>query len=162
MHVGASGRRTSEGVVADFGRRGYLVTGPDEELPMGEYEVEFAFRPYPLLTWAGPLRRVVVEVVAGSECLVQKRINPMATTQTLEFSISAACYERRGVVEFRILRGRFIGFVLTSVTVRRRSAPAIRAPEAVDVLERLGLPHEGVSGSAGARRPPGVIATERV
>jgi hypothetical protein len=119
MTVGLAGARSDSGVAAPPGRRGYLVTGPNEEFPPGDYEVTFSFALQGPLVMAGMLRRVVAEVVAGSECLVQERINPLARRVTLAFTVSRDCADRRGVVEFRILRGRMIQFALTSVRVRQ-------------------------------------------
>ena len=119
MTVGDAGVRSASGVAAPSGRRGYLVTGPNEEFPPGEYEVTFSFALHGPLVMTGLLRRVVVEVVAGSECLVQRRINPLARRVTLAFTVSRDCADRRGAVEFRILRGRMIQFALTSVRVRQ-------------------------------------------
>ena len=139
MTVGEGGVRSASGVAAPSGRRGYLVTGPNEEFPPGHYEVTFSFGFGGPLVMAGMLRRVVAEVVAGSECLVQQRINPLARRVTLAFTVSRECADRRGVVEFRILRGRMIHFALTSVRVRQVSVlPArLRGDERGRLLEMV-------------------------
>ena len=142
VQVGASGIRTRRGIVARVGSRGFLVTGFNERLPAGDYEVKFTIRPRTAWTYVGLIRPIIIEVVADSVLLVRKRVTSLWRGVTLRFTISDECVDRNGVTEFRLLRGRFIDFVVTGITVTQVGRPTDipeRSGEERRLLDALGL-----------------------
>jgi hypothetical protein len=123
LNVGRSGKRIPPGIAAQAGERGYLFTGPDALLPPGEYVVEFAIRPRSFRTLLSFIKPIVIEVVVGSECIEQRSVKSLLwATEAMRFRVSEACYLRRGLTEFRLLRGRAVDFVVTSVKVTQLAA----------------------------------------
>jgi hypothetical protein len=118
VRVGESGRRTSRGIKARLGHRGYLLTGPDVQLPAGEYRIDFSFRPSTPFSAVALMRPIIIEVVAGSECLMQREVHSVFwTTATLTFRISEKCQLTRGLTEVRLVHGRSVDFVISDITL---------------------------------------------
>jgi hypothetical protein len=116
VHVGDSGRRTRRGILARLGHRGYLLTGPDVRLPAGDYRVEFSFQPQTPFSAVALLRPIVIEVVAGHECLIQQEVSSLFwSTVRLDFTISEKCALTGGLTEVRLVHGRTVDFVITDI-----------------------------------------------
>jgi hypothetical protein len=138
VRVGESGRRTRSGIRARLGRRGYLLTGPDLRLPAGEYRLDFSFRPRTPFTAAALLRPIIIEVVAASECLIQREVGSLFwSTASLTFKISEKCALNNGLTEVRIMHGRSVDFVLTDITLSQ--VVALVPTETVDTQRLLTL-----------------------
>jgi hypothetical protein len=153
LDVGACGVRTGSGISAKFGQRGYLFTGPGIVLPPGDYTVEVSFRPRTLMTLVALVRPVVLEVVAGSECLRQVRLHRLSGTAVMPFSISQACYDRKGVIDIRLLRGRSVEFAVSSVTItqlRPTLPPQFGDADDDRLSELLGRAYAGTGGRTAA------------
>ena len=125
MYVGDGGRRGPAGMLAPFGRRGYVMSGPYDVLPAGRYRVEFSIRSHGPLSLGAFFRPVIVEVVEGAKLLAQARVtfflgaNPSLTFAVTEDGRPEA---ERGI-EFRIFRGRWVDFVVTSVRLIQLATP---------------------------------------
>ena len=131
MNVGDGGKRVPAGVLAPFGRRGYVMSGPYDVLPAGRYRVEFSIRSHGPLSLAAFFRPVIVEVVDGAKLLAQAhvrfflRANPSLTFAVTEDGRPEA---ERGI-EFRMFRGRFVDFVVTSVQLIQLATPSALVPK---------------------------------
>jgi hypothetical protein len=120
---GEGGVRGDAGIIAPYGRRGYVCRGPLQRLPIGQYRVEFTVSPRSPMTIAGAIRPIVLDVVAGADrlALSEERFL-LRRTIGLNFSISPAAAQQ--AVELRIFRGRHIDFIVTAAALTR-VAPAV-------------------------------------
>jgi len=123
IEPGDGGMRTDAGLVAPYGRRGYVCRGPFQRLPIGDYCAEFSLTPLSLRTLAGVVRPVILDVVAGADrlAMIEARFL-LRKTLRARFSISVA--SARQAVEVRIFRGQHIDFVVTAAALTR-VAPAV-------------------------------------
>jgi hypothetical protein len=123
LEAGDGGVRTKAGIIAPYGRRGYACRGPYQRLPVGDYRVEFTLMPRSVMTIAGALRPIILDVVAGGDRLAMSEERfLLRKTIGLNFSISAEAAQKS--VELRIFRGRHIDFSVTAA-VLTRLAPAL-------------------------------------
>jgi hypothetical protein len=123
LEAGDGGIRSPAGIVAPYGRRGYVCRGPHQRLPLGDYRVEFTVTLRSPMTLAGMLRPIILDVVAGADRLaISEERFVLRRTIGLNFSISVAAAQQ--AVELRIFRGRHIDFTVTAA-VLTRVAPAV-------------------------------------
>ena len=123
LEVGDGGMRADARIVAPYGRRGYVCRGPHQRLPVGDYRVEFTLTLRSLMTVAGMVRPIILDVVAGADRLAMSEERfALRRTIGLNFSISAAAAQK--AIELRIFRGRYIDFTVTAAALTR-VAPAV-------------------------------------
>jgi hypothetical protein len=135
MRIGEAGDESGSSVVAPFGRRGLVVDGPYARLPPGDYRVEFSFGAHGVWSLMALVRPVIVEVAAGAERLAQERVRFfLRATHALTFSVSPDV-ARRQQIYFRVFRGRWIEFRISSIRLRRtRASASERRRETIESL----------------------------
>lgn len=129
MQVGESGERTGSGIVAPFGRRGVVLHGPHVRLPPGDYRFDIRVAPRSLSSLAALARPVIIDVCAGAERLVQRRLHFfLRGTLCVPFTVRSDVPDGYPIY-LTVFRGRYIDFVVTGIRLMRMDqAPPMDAP----------------------------------
>jgi len=123
LRAGDGGSNGNGRLVAPFGRRGYVCRGPSQILSPGNYRADFRLTSRNPFGLSGAFRPVILDAVIGAERIAEARARFIgAGTVSLTFQVPHDTARRR-VVEIRIFRGRYIDFVVESVTLTRFSPP---------------------------------------
>jgi hypothetical protein len=129
MHVGESGERIGTGIVAPFGRRGVVLHGPHVRLPPGDYRFDVRVAPRSPWALAALARPVIIDVCAGSERLVQRRLHFfLRGTLCVPFTVRSEVPDGYPIY-LRMFRGRYIDFVVTGIRLMRMAhSPPLYVP----------------------------------
>jgi hypothetical protein len=138
MLVGEGGERIDNGILAAFGRRGVVLQGPHKLLPGGEYEFMVRVRAHSLFSLCGLIRPVIVDVTAGAERLLQRRMHFfLGASMRIPFTVTEAL-ENAQPIYLRLFRGRYIDFVVTDVRLTRLSASSATSESRTELRNLLG------------------------